>query len=476
MEFLSCRYRPPPRPSGPRLADARPGPWPSRGSSGSWPSSWPSPCTCGGRSPSRRSTRSSSRSARSSRPSRSGIPTPAEAAAARLPKDGWATSRVEIVAPGGPVRLRQADEPGNGPEMSLLGREIVRQSLLIAARDGLGLGTRDAVGRRPRRAGDECRRRRGRLDVLGRASRGDDQVRRRPADGPWSRSTKPQSPVDHLWLLDQVEPLSRGKFVAALKQAGAAGTPKAARPETPEDPGDRGEPGFPVRGRAILRRPARSMMRSAAVGSRRSSSASSSRGYGMLAGPLRAVPEPLARGLHGPVACSTPAAWRRSTRSRRAAPWHRAFAQAFAGYPKAALDDLAEGDRRAPAAGLARPDWAPLIATFCRNEGEGISVPGIDRRRGAGLPPGVPGGRELVGGLPADRDGPDRARDGPGLHADRRRRQRARGGERQPLVDPGRPRRLAPGVRGPAPVGPGAAPPPRSGRSTARTSRGWRGP
>ena len=61
-------------------------------------------------------------------------------------------------------------------------------------------------------------------------------------------------------------------------------------------------------------------------------------------------------------------------------PWHRAFAAALVGLHQAALDDLAEGDRRAGADAKGRPDWAGLIAAYCRHDPAGLEVGAGDRR------------------------------------------------------------------------------------------------
>src|SRR5207248_21256 len=69
-------------------------------------------------------------------------------------------------------------------------------------------------------------------------------------------------------------------------------------------------------------------------------------------------------------------------------PWHKAFAEALAGYPKVALVDLAEGDRRASAMkdstvpAPARPGWARLVDAFCRYRADELVVPETDRWAG----------------------------------------------------------------------------------------------
>jgi len=148
------------------------------------------------------------------------------------------TSRLVLFAPpapGGQALLyfdrEQVDpkDPG-GDFQGLLAREILRQAVLIAARDGLGLGTRDATLREPAPEGQprlsmkvgesmfagwnahlSLHDRRGKLlsyeQVLIKRTRG----------------------LDYLALLEGAEQLSRQRLPEALRKAGVEGKAQASR-------------------------------------------------------------------------------------------------------------------------------------------------------------------------------------------------------------------------------------------------------
>jgi len=313
-------------------------------------------------------------------------PSPGPAGPAELPKDGWVTSRVVVVGPAGSpatVCLQSATEADTGIYRSLLAREIVRQALLIAARDGLGVGTRDGT------IGDPDDPAGGRVvtEVASSLLPGRAVLTLRVGEARPSALIDeecPYKPVDHLWLLDRVEPLSRGRFVEALRDSGVAGTPKPPRAETPEDPAIEADLGtLSVFGQLAAVRAVHGEIRRG--GESPQLLGELVRGYALLG----VLTERLWNASHEAYMARSLLYARRlealDPKSPRG-PWHRAIAEALAGYPKAALDDLAEGDRRAsatkPAGGPvpARPDWAPLIVAFCRDRADDLVVPGIDRR------------------------------------------------------------------------------------------------
>jgi hypothetical protein len=104
---------------------------------------------------------------------------------------------------------------------------------LIAARDGLGLATRDAT------IGDPDSPDGGRAvadlasSLLVFRSVVTFRVDEAPAEALVDFEEESTKELDHLGLVDRVEPLSRGRFVELLKQAGVTGSPKPPRAETP---------------------------------------------------------------------------------------------------------------------------------------------------------------------------------------------------------------------------------------------------
>jgi tetratricopeptide (TPR) repeat protein len=319
-------------------------------------------------------------------------PAPAPSKLAELPKDGWAFSRVVVFSPVGKnstVCLQSAAEPNENPAFisfdgcrSLLAREIVRQAFLIAARDGLGLSTRDGT------IGDPDEPPGGRLvaEVGSSLLPGRSVLTLKLGQAAPTRLLDEELPrryVNHLWLLDKVEPFSRGKYAEILKDLGVVGSPKPPRTETAEDPAIEANLAcLSVFGQLAAIRAIHEEMRQG--GESPQLLGELVRGYGILslltdrfwhpshqaymarsllyAQRLRALDQKSPRGL-----------------------WHKACAEALAGYPKAALDDIAEGDRLASAmkkdnsgAVPTRPGWVRLIVAYCENRAEDLVVPGID--------------------------------------------------------------------------------------------------
>src|SRR5688500_8899336 len=171
------------------------------------------------------------------------------------PVDMSAGMPVPVVASGREAVLGlEATEPDDdgGTIVSpavrgLMAREIGRQAVLIAARHGLGLATRDQVLREPYPSDDEA-------DAAGDAGKADAAAATDMSvgvlraetlalrgesfqvdlfGGPgakkhvWARSvplrTGRYAAVDYVALLEQVEPLSRVEMVSMLKQTGFAG-------------------------------------------------------------------------------------------------------------------------------------------------------------------------------------------------------------------------------------------------------------
>src|ERR1700722_10392065 len=131
------------------------------------------------------------------------------------------------------VWLTETNDPKQDSHGGLLGRELFRQSFLIAARDGLGLQTRDQSlrewrGDPPPEQTIECAFQNNHLTVrlLG-AHPAVIYQRRLPSQ--WCRALTD--------MLDHIENQSRGEFVTALRNHGYSGRASAVNPGEPAPAG-----------------------------------------------------------------------------------------------------------------------------------------------------------------------------------------------------------------------------------------------
>lgn len=251
-------------------------------------------------------------------------------------------------------------------------RELVRQALLLAARESLGLATRDATLREvipddlpaanrlhvtarfqvnaPARFVIERRAESARMPLL-------------QAEGEAWRAR----PDDVLTVLQRAEILSRTDFVNALAAAGFGGQPRPARPDLAvprETEALLGDMTFTAQYQAV--RELHALMRSR--GESQAVVGALARAYAHLGvqtechwGPANKVYR--ARSLlysQRLIAADAQSPW---------GYWHRAYAAALAGMHKTALDDLAraaEVIRKGGGTRTEAPPWLSLIEPLCR--------------------------------------------------------------------------------------------------------------
>ena len=262
-------------------------------------------------------------------------------------------------------------DPEKGIAVPLLVRELFRQSLLMAARDELGLYTRDAVLEEspPADKADASLRcdlsyvSGNRFSVTaGEAA----EQNGPPTDSPVRYEGELQA-MNIVPLVDTAERYSRGVYADLLKGDGFAAANKPLAPTTRPDQGDLAA----AQGRLeelteasqfAAVRAAHEALRSAARGPWASILVRGYANLGQLTWPyLNATHEVF-------VARALLYAQRMVSSDPRSpdARWARAYARALVGLHGAALEDLAEADRLARQSGVTRPGWAELIEPLCR--------------------------------------------------------------------------------------------------------------
>lgn len=262
-----------------------------------------------------------------------------------------------------------------GARESLLAREIVRQALLIAARDELGLATRDAM-LGDWRGNDNQNEAAGELVIRfqpGGSSRA--LVRRRGHDPGETllesdlkdvvASLSEETPDDLGKLVEIAESLSRKEFRDVLRKLGADGTANAKRPDA-SVPGGVEERllrlGYtePFEALRLLhsaqRKDGESPARLGAV----------VRGYALLGVLTEFHWHPAHEAFKARSLLYAQRLFARDP-GRSWGLWHRAFAETLAGLHKNALADLilAKASAKAEAAS-ATPEWAGLVEAAAR--------------------------------------------------------------------------------------------------------------
>ncbi len=288
------------------------------------------------------------------------------------------------------VFLQAAEEPeepgpGRSPHLGMLAREIPRQALLIAARDGLGLETRDAT------LGDSAGAAKGEViaDLVTCIVEEDSArltIRRGAADAAepdflfaedWPLPIREL--LDYPKLVERTESFSRGPFVEILKKAGCTGKAITARAEAtaPKGVEDRLERMDFVDQFAALRQ-LHDEIRTR--GESPELLGMLARGYAQLGVLTESHWDATS---HVYKARALLYAQRLVARNPKAplGLWYRAFARALVGLHAAALSDLAAADALAKAdkPGAARPDWADAIDAVCRFQTAALNVPDADR-------------------------------------------------------------------------------------------------
>ncbi len=261
----------------------------------------------------------------------------------------------------------------------ILIREIFRQALLIAARDGLGLSTRDMTLREPFASGPDADK--SVLDMLTTASigrfmvievtrgRGEDKQRI------WKKKfplTNP-SDIDYDKLVEAAEAFSRGEMVDALKAAGFSGRANVKNDDAvlPD--------GVEQRLRQMTFAEQFAALRQIHTAIRTDGESLATLGalvrayanLGQLTQFYWTAAHKAFKARALLYAERMVAAYPASCTAR----WHRAYARALVGLHGLALGDLAEAGKRCatttqatasqPSASPAQPTWVPLIETYC---------------------------------------------------------------------------------------------------------------
>ena len=265
-----------------------------------------------------------------------------------------------------------------------LTREILRQAFLVAAREQLGLDTRDAwmgseMPTSKQKDADNMP-----FDVAfslsadeygARIVRG--TGRKRPTvDG---TAFTLEHDANYLDLLEQAEEASRTRFVTALEAEGFA--TRAADPEIDDDATKESLEALDhldaIRLFAALRH--FHAMRGGADVDEPARLGGLARGYALLGLLTEHCWDPLSKDLK---ARSLVYAQRMATQAPDSPLgwWHRAYALALTGLHAAALDDLARAEKLSDGAAgkAARPPWVPAIDAFCQ-----MDLAGLDAARKA---------------------------------------------------------------------------------------------
>jgi len=304
------------------------------------------------------------------------------------PRPGFEPTRSPIAAAPGAAGtaliLGRAVEPA-GPdapaERGLLGREVIRQAVLLAARDGLGLATRDAtLGDAPAGTGpaevlevDSVFRAMGRSAATIRRAGAAGQDVLLDEDLSTIFNTRAGLPP----LVELAERLARERIPAILKRAGFEGRPNRVRPgaSVPEGVDRRLAMMVPTAQFAALRLVHAAIREDGESPARLGALVRAYANLGLLtdfhwnaahqAFTARAL-------LYGQRMVATDP---RSPTALR----HRAYARALAGLPGAALGDLEAAGRARDNAGEGpAPPWAGAIDAFCRCDLERLAAPPAD--------------------------------------------------------------------------------------------------
>lgn len=313
---------------------------------------------------------------------------PGTSATSPVVRPAAADSQAAPVAPAACVYLTtRPTNTGEGVDAGILLRELFRQALLIAARDELGLQTRDMTLRESPAFGADAANsapvayRPLDLDVvvkIGQAVRL--ELRRGPGpDGPvaWAHAypLTAKDEVDYTEVVRLAERLARQDFVEALQAAGVRGTrpPRNADAVLSATVAQQLDDLSPLTQFVALR--------AAHAGLRHDGESSALCGV-------------LVRG-YANLSLSTAMLWNTGYKAygarallyaermvaadpqSPAALWHRAYARALVGLHAAALEDLAQAEDLARASAIQAPRWVMLISLYCRYDAHTLAGEGV---------------------------------------------------------------------------------------------------
>jgi tetratricopeptide (TPR) repeat protein len=275
----------------------------------------------------------------------------------------------------GPIRViylekspHWADRFGERAHRDLLSQEIVRQSLLLAARDELGLTTRDAWlgdpmpirGDNPPLEIEPGAKVPSELEILRGFPASQAVIAHAKIRFPYETSCYPD-------VIAVAERLSRSGFVEVLKQAGFRGKPhtRQADAKVPEEV-ERllAEMTFTSQFQAI-----RALHKATCVeGESAGLLGALTRGYANL-GVLTEFYWHPAHQVFTARALLYAERMASQDKGSNRARWHKAYAFALAGLPAAALSELKDASDAADQGSAAeQPAWVDLIAAYCRHD------------------------------------------------------------------------------------------------------------
>jgi tetratricopeptide (TPR) repeat protein len=282
------------------------------------------------------------------------------------------------------VALKRPFDAGDIPDykqparLDMLPREMVRQAFLIAARDELGLTTRDEVIGESQVDGKTGQK--GQAEVVSylRDNRSRELIRRideGKTEVLFAHET-PTAPGPHLELsklLESAERLSREEFPRVLKGLGLAGEPKAVKKVA--DLLDREEDQLASLGFVEVLLAVREMHRAIrAEGESAARLGVLARGYALLGVLSEFEWHPAHRAFKARALLYAQRAALRDPDSPQGL-WYRAFAWALVGRHRDALVDLEAAKQKASATKApAAPEWVELIDAFARYDSARLAL------------------------------------------------------------------------------------------------------
>jgi len=276
----------------------------------------------------------------------------------------------QVVILGRPTGVRDIPDYSQPSRPDMLPREMVRQAALIAARDELGLATRDQVIDETPADGKDGGGSTVEVVSFIRDNRSHEMIRRlekEKSETIFSHET-PTTPgrnLDILKLLASAEALSREEFPKVLKGLGLKGKPNAVKEDAglPAKVEDRLTSLEFMDVLLAVRDVHRAIRNDGESPSRLGALA---RGYALLGVLSEFQWHPAHKAFKGRSLLYAQRCLARD-RSMPSGYWNRAFALALIGRHRDALADLDEAKKKAEVKGLpATPDWIEVVDAFAR--------------------------------------------------------------------------------------------------------------
>src|SRR5579864_575858 len=295
-----------------------------------------------------------------------------------------------------PVVFLQQAHKGRHPSLDaqpqivprgILARELVNQAFLIAARDGLGLATRDELlgESAPAGAPDAT------VGVLTTCASDRDA----PVPAALAKNSKHETiwlqafpllddnSIDYPRLVDELEELSRGKVLATLKQSGFEGRPNAVRAEAPApEATEKRLAGMSFATQLAAVRELHTAIRADGESPQRLGALV--RGYANL-GILTEYQWTPAHKVFKARALLYAQRMAAADRKSAWALWHRAYACALAGLHADASADLEAAKTLSKTTPAPPPEWVDLIDAYCQCDVERLAAAQVSHTALAGL-------------------------------------------------------------------------------------------